>query len=78
MYIVFIVLGILLLIAFFYNFHNSEEIVLSIDLNLFNSQFFKIGLFNDRHIHEEFMVDVLTIGLLFINIEIMFYKELEA
>lgn len=78
MYIVFIVLGILLLIAFFYNFYNSQEIVLSIDLNLFNSQFFKIGLFNDRYIHEEFMVDMLTIGLLFINIEIMFYKELEA
>jgi hypothetical protein len=78
MVIVSITILLLFLIAFIYNFYNCEEFVFSIDLNLFNSQFFKIGLFNDRYVYEEYKVDVLSIGLLFLNIEFEFYKELEA
>ncbi len=77
MLLVLITILILFVIAFFYNFYNCEEFAFSIDVNLFNSQFFKIGLFNDRYVHQEYKVDVLSIGLLFLNIEFEFYKELE-
>ena len=75
-----VLIGLLLLfvIAFFYNVYNCEEFTLSIDLNLFNSQYFKIGLVNERFVTEEYSVDVLVIGLLFINVEFSFYKELEG
>lgn len=78
MLLVLITILILFVIAFFYNFYNCEEFAFSIDINLFNSQFFKIGLFNDRYVYQEYKVDVLSIGLLFLNIEFEFYKELEA
>lgn len=54
---------------------NSMEVTIGIELNVFNSPFYKIGIFSQRYTLEDGSVeDEFTIGLFFINLSFVFWK----
>lgn len=70
---------ILLVISIVYAFINSSELTFGLELNTLTSPFYKLGLFFQRYSLEDGTVeDELTIGLFFINIVIVAWKENEA
>jgi hypothetical protein len=66
------------IIALVMGFYNCKEIELIIDINLFNSNYFKMGIFHEPFISPSYRMDKLTIGMLLIDIEFTFMKELEG
>lgn len=73
---VWIILGALLVIAVIAGAIGSMEITIGFEFNLLNSPFYKIGLFSTRHSLEDGTYEhELTIGLFFVNIVLVFWKE---
>lgn len=55
---------------------DSLEITFALEFNRLNSPFFKIGLSSERHILSDgSSEDEIVIGLFFVNIIIVFWKE---
>lgn len=82
-----LLIGLILLfiISFVYAIHNAQEYGIALNINLMNTPYYKIGLFSSRsfiHPNDEeespFIQDEIVIGLLIIEIELIFIKELEA
>jgi hypothetical protein len=54
----------------------SDEVTLGLELNLLQKPFFRIGIMSERYYLADGSVeDELSIGLLFINIVMIFYKK---
>lgn len=66
------------IIAIFKGFYNCQEIELVIEINLLNSGYFKIGMFYEPYIIDTYRIDVLTFGMLIVNIEFKFIRELNG
>ena len=70
---------ILLVISIVYALIGSSELSFGLELNTLQSPFYKLGLFFQRYTLEDGTVeDELTIGLFFVNIVIVAWKENEA
>lgn len=70
---------ILLVISVVYAFIGSLELSFGLELNTLNSPFYKLGMSFQRYTLEDGTVeDELTIGLFFVNIVIVAWKENEA
>jgi hypothetical protein len=70
---------ILLVISIVYALIGSSELTFGLELNTLQSPFYKLGLFFQRYTLEDGTVeDELTIGLFFVNIVIVAWKENEA
>ena len=76
---------LLFIISLLYAIHNTQEYGIALNINLMNTPYYKIGLFSSRtFVHpndedeEPFIQDEIVIGLLIIEIELIFIKELEA
>lgn len=54
----------------------SDEITFGLEINRLNSPFFNIGLFSQRFtLSDGSIEDEIVIGLFFINITLVFWKE---
>jgi hypothetical protein len=52
------------------------EVTIALEFNLFNSPFYKIGVFSERYTMEDGTYEhQVAIGLLFMNVVIVFWKE---
>lgn len=71
-------LSIFPIIALFKGFYNCHEIELIIDINLLKSGYFKIGIFHEPFTTNTYRVDTLTFGMLLVEIEIRFVRELNG
>lgn len=70
---------ILLVISVVYALLHSIELTFGLEINTLTSPFYKLGLFFQRYTLEDGTVeDELTIGLFFVNIVIVAWKENEA
>lgn len=75
MNIVIFALVFLILVPLVSGYINSMEVTIGIELNVFNSPFYKIGLFSQRYVLEDGSVeDEFTIGLFFINLTFVFWS----
>jgi hypothetical protein len=74
------IVGFLIVLALVFGFINSRELTIGLELNTFNTPFYKLGIFSERYILEdgEGYEDEIVIGLFVININITFYKEFTA
>jgi hypothetical protein len=66
------------IIALVMGFYNCKEIELIIDINLFNSNYFKMGIFHEPFTTDNYRMDKLTIGMLIVDVEIRFIRELNG
>lgn len=84
-----LLIGLILLfvVSLLYAIHNTQEYGIALNINLMNTPYYKIGLFSSRtfvHPTEDndedipYIQDEIVIGLLIIEIELIFIKELEA
>ena len=79
MIILFSAIGILLVISVVYAFIGSLELSFGLELNTLNSPFYKLGMSFQRYTLEDGTVeDEFIIGLFFVNIVIVAWKENEA
>lgn len=70
---------ILLVISIVYALIGSSELTFGLELNTLQSPFYKLGIFFQRYTLEDGTVeDELVIGLFFVNIVIVAWKENEA
>ena len=59
-------------------FIGSMEMTFGLEINTLRSPFFKLGLFSQRYTLEDGSIeDEIVIGLFFINIILVFWKESE-
>lgn len=84
-YLNIVLLGLLFLfiISMLYGAYRSDEFEIAINLNLMGTPYYKIGLFSGRTIisvvdEPPFIQDEVVIGLLILEVEFIFYKDLEA
>ncbi len=67
---------VLLVISLVSGWVKSDEVTFGLELNKLNSPFFKLGLFSDRFTLDDGSVeDEIVIGLFFINVVIVFWKD---
>lgn len=71
-------LSIFPIIALFMGYYNSEELEIIIDINLLNSNYFKMGIFHEPLTNDTCRIDILTFGMLLIEIQFRFIRELKA
>lgn len=70
---------ILLVISLVYAFINSLELSFGLEINTLRTPFYKLGMSFQRYTLEDGTVeDELVIGLFFINIVVIAWKENEA
>jgi hypothetical protein len=55
--------------------HNMRRLELAIEFNLFNSPCFNLGVSFNEYYVPEYIEQELLIGLFFINISLIFYKD---
>ena len=68
----------LILLALVMGFRGCHQVTMAIEVNTFQSPFYKIGIFSDRHLLEDDSVeDEVVIGLLFVNIVVLFWKPID-
>ena len=73
-----ITLVFLIVLALIMGFKGCHEVTMAIEINTFQSPFYKIGIFSDRHSLEDGSVeDEIVIGLLFVNIMVVFWKPMD-
>ena len=74
--IFFYCLLFLLILSIVCGLIGSLEITFALELNRLNSPFYKIGMFSERYTLEDgSSEDEIVIGLFFVNISIVFWKE---
>ena len=66
------------IVALFSGFYKCDEMQMVIDINLFNSNYFKMGIFHEPFISPSYRMDKLTIGMLIVDVEIRFIRELNG
>lgn len=71
-------LSIFPIIAFFKGLYNYQEIELIINVNFLKSGYFKMGIFHEPFVTDTYRVDTLTFGMLLVEIEIRFIRELNG
>ena len=72
MVIVFIVLVVF--VSFIYGFYNMDEFELEVELKLLNNPYYRIGVYFEKYVIEDVIVEEISIGLFFVNINLLFYK----
>ena len=73
-----ITLGFLIVLAIIMGFRGCHQVDVAIEINKFQSPFYKVGIFSDRHSLEDGSVeDEVVIGLLFVNIVVVFWKPID-
>jgi hypothetical protein len=73
-----ITLGFLIVLALIMGFRGCHQVDVAIEINTFQSPFYKVGIFSDRHSLEDGSVeDEVVIGLLFVNIVVVFWKPID-
>lgn len=73
-----ITLGFLIVLALIMGFRGCHQVNVAIEINTFQSPFYKVGIFSDRHSLEDGSVeDEVVIGLLFVNIVVVFWKPID-
>ena len=71
------IIGVLFVLglALFMGFKGCAQVDIALEINTFQSPFYKIGIFSDRHSLEDgSFEDEVTIGLFFVNIVFVFWK----
>ena len=74
-YVIALIL-LLILMAFTSGFNKSTRFVLYLVFKNLGNPFYKVGLSYTRTAYEDAVVETLSIGLFFVNIEIDFEKPL--
>ena len=73
-----ITLVFLIVLALVMGFSGCHQVDISLEINTFQSPFYKIGIFSDRHLLQDGSVeDEVVIGLLFVNIVVVFWKPID-
>lgn len=68
----------LIVLALIMGFSGCHQVDISLEINTFQSPFYKIGIFSDRHMLEDGSIeDEVVIGLLFVNIVVVFWKPID-
>lgn len=68
----------LIALALVMGFRGCHQVDIALEINTFQSPFYKIGIFSDRHLLQDGSVeDEVVIGLLFVNIVVLFWKPLD-
>lgn len=76
MNVVMLVLIGLTVMPFVIGWWTCHEMTIGIEINRFNSPFYKMGVFSERYrLPEDQIEDELTIGLFFINIVFTFWRD---
>jgi hypothetical protein len=79
MSLLLLALLLILLISIVYALKGSLELTFGLELNTLTSPFYKLGIFFQRYTLEDGTVeDELVIGLFFINIVMVAWKENDA
>lgn len=71
------IIGVLfvLLLALFMGFKGCSQVDIGLEINTFQSPFYKIGIFSDRHMLQDGSIeDEVVIGLFVVNIVFVFWK----
>ena len=74
------IIGIVFLVvlALVMGFRGCHQMDIALEINTFQSPFYKIGIFSERHMLEDGSVeDEVVIGLLFVNIVVVFWKPID-
>lgn len=78
MEILFFIVFVLLCIAFF-NIQGSANVDVLIEVNVFSHSYFNFGIFfNCTYENKVSIIEQVTIGLVFVNINIFYYKDKTA
>lgn len=76
MNVVTVVLIGLIVMPFVIGWITCHEMTFALEINRFNSPFYKIGIFSERfHLPDNQTEDELIIGLLFVNIVFTFWRD---
>ena len=68
----------LIALALVMGFRGCHQVDIALEINTFQSPFYKIGIFSDRHLLQDGSIeDEVVIGLLFVNIVVLFWKPLD-
>lgn len=68
----------LITLALVMGFRGCHQMDIALEINTFQSPFYKIGIFSDRHILEDGSIeDEVVVGLLFVNIVVVFWKPID-
>ena len=68
----------LIALALVMGFRGCHQVDIALEINTFQSPFYKIGIFSDRHLLQDGSIeDEVVIGLLFVNIVVVFWKPLD-
>jgi hypothetical protein len=72
------IIGVLfvLLLALLMGFIGCSQVDVALEINTFQSPFYKIGIFSDRHSLEDgSFEDEVIVGLFFVNVVFVFWKS---
>ena len=73
-----VVLLFLVVLALVMGFRGCHQVDVALEINTFQSPFYKLGIFSDRHLLQDGSVeDEIVIGLLFVNVVVVFWKPLD-
>ena len=73
-----IAVAFVILLALIMGFRGCHQVDIALEINTFQSPFYKIGIFSDRHMLQDGSVeDEVVIGLFFVNIVVVFWKPLD-
>jgi hypothetical protein len=75
----------LFIVSIGYGMYGNDGWSVSFSINMMNTPYYKIGLFSERKTvfpdddeTSPFTIDEIVIGLLFLEFEFLFYKEIDA
>lgn len=75
---IWIIVVFLIALALIMGFRGCHQVDIALEINTFQSPFYKIGIFSDRHLLQDGSIeDEVVIGLLFVNIVVVFWKPLD-
>jgi len=72
------IIGVLfvLVLALLMGFIGCSQVDVALEINTFQSPFYKIGIFSDRHSLEDgSFEDEVIVGLFFVNVVFVFWKS---
>lgn len=73
-----IAVAFVILLALVMGFRGCHQVDIALEINTFQSPFYKIGIFSDRHMLQDGSIeDEVVIGLFFVNIVVVFWKPLD-
>ena len=68
----------LIVLALVMGFRGCHQMDIALEINTFQSPFYRLGIFSDRHLLQDGSVeDEVVIGLLFVNIVVLFWKPVD-